>query len=167
MFGGPACGERLRSFQTARKAIIGVLLAVCVGGMALAGCGATDLGGTSGGTVRVVAAEDFWGSIAAQVGGSHVSVTSIITDPNADPHSYEPTSQDARTVAEAQYVIVNGAGYDQWAENLLSGEPGRRAQGAERRRSRRQAGRRQSAPVVQPGLRHRRRQPHPRRLEGA
>ena len=69
--------------------------------------------------MRVVAAEDFWGSIAKQVGGSYVSVTSIITDPNADPHSYEPTAQDARTVAEAQYVIVNGAGYDQWAENLL------------------------------------------------
>jgi zinc/manganese transport system substrate-binding protein len=70
-----------------------------------------------------VAAENFWGSIAAQVGGSHVYVTSIIADPNVDPHSYEPTAADARTIANAQYVIVNGAGYDPWADKLLQANP--------------------------------------------
>src|SRR5579871_6656717 len=49
--------------------------------------------------IRVVAAENFWGSIAAQIGGAHVHVTSIITNPNTDPHSYEPTPRDARTIA--------------------------------------------------------------------
>ncbi len=88
----------------------------------LAGCGSTT-SGQSGGKVRVVAAENFWGSIASQVGGSHVTVTSVIVDPNADPHSYEPTSPDARTVADAQYVIVNGAGYDPWADRLLQANP--------------------------------------------
>ena len=78
---------------------------------------------TTSGVVQVVAAENFWGSIAAQVGGSHVNVTSIINDPNADPHSYEPTSQDARTVADAQYVIYNGAGYDAWMDKLLAANP--------------------------------------------
>jgi zinc/manganese transport system substrate-binding protein len=77
----------------------------------------------SGGVIQVVAAENFWGSIASQVGGSHVNVTSIITNPNADPHSYEPTSQDARTVADAQYVIENGAGYDAWMADLISANP--------------------------------------------
>ncbi len=71
----------------------------------------------------MVAAENFWGSIAAQVGGSHVHVTSIINDPNADPHSYEPVSQDARTIADAQYVIYNGAGYDAWMDKLLAANP--------------------------------------------
>ena len=52
-----------------------------------------------------------------------MQVTSIIVDPNADPHSYEPTAADARTVAEAQYVIVNGAGYDPWADKLLQANP--------------------------------------------
>jgi zinc/manganese transport system substrate-binding protein len=80
-------------------------------------------GGSSGGPIQVVAAENFWGSIVSQVGGSHVQVTSIIVDPNADPHSYEPTTADARTVADAQYVIVNGAGYDPWAEQLLQSNP--------------------------------------------
>ena len=52
-----------------------------------------------------------------------MKVTSIINDPNADPHSYEPTSQDARTVADAQYVIYNGVGYDAWMDKLLAANP--------------------------------------------
>ncbi|MEZ0094922.1 metal ABC transporter solute-binding protein, Zn/Mn family [Streptacidiphilus sp. EB129] len=78
-----------------------------------------------GGTViQVVAAENFWGSIATQLGGSHAHVASIITNPDTDPHSYEPTAGDARTVTTAQYVIVNGIGYDGWADKLLSTNPG-------------------------------------------
>lgn len=93
----------------------------------LAACGTTSqtaTPGSSGGqTIEVVAAENFWGSIASQVGGSHVHVTSIIVDPNADPHAYEPTVGDARTVADAQYVIYNGAGYDPWMDKLLQSNP--------------------------------------------
>ncbi|MGD3108132.1 metal ABC transporter solute-binding protein, Zn/Mn family [Streptomyces sp. YGL11-2] len=81
-------------------------------------------GSGSGKTVQVVAAENFWGSIATQIGGSHVKVTSIITNPDTDPHDYEATSADARTVSSAQYVIVNGVGYDGWADKLLSTNPG-------------------------------------------
>ena len=94
----------------------------------------------SSGVVQVVAAENFWGSIAAQVGGSHVKVVSIITDPNADPHSYEPTSQDARTVADAQYVIYNGVGYDAWMDKLLAANPSASRQELECRRFLRQGG---------------------------
>jgi zinc/manganese transport system substrate-binding protein len=96
---------------------------MCLAVLLLAGCGDSALAGGGAGKVRVVAAENFWGSVAAQVGGSHVSVTSIIVDPNADPHTYPYTAQDARTVADAQYVIVNGAGYDSWAERLLQANP--------------------------------------------
>ena len=95
----------------------------------------------SSGVVQVVAAENFWGSIAAQVGGSHVKVVSIITDPNADPHSYEPTSQDARTVADAQYVIYNGVGYDAWMDKLLGGKSICKQARTEYRRLLRQGGR--------------------------
>jgi zinc/manganese transport system substrate-binding protein len=77
-----------------------------------------------GRTIQVVAAENFWGSIASQLGGSHVKVTSIINNPDADPHSYEPTAADARTVAGAEYAIVNGIGYDVWAPKLLSASQG-------------------------------------------
>jgi zinc/manganese transport system substrate-binding protein len=68
-------------------------------------------------------AENFWGSIATQVGGDRVAVTSIINNPNADPHDYEATAADARVFADAQYVIVNGAGYDAWAQRLIDANP--------------------------------------------
>ena len=76
-----------------------------------------------GGVVRVVAAENFWGSIVAQLGGSYVQVMSIIDRPDADPHDYEPTSAHARAVASAQLVVVNGIGYDTWASKLVAANP--------------------------------------------
>ncbi|MFJ8098080.1 metal ABC transporter solute-binding protein, Zn/Mn family [Streptomyces griseofuscus] len=85
---------------------------------------ATGSGSGSGKTIQVVAAENFWGSIASQLGGSHVKVSSIISNPDTDPHDYEPTAADARTVAGAQYTIVNGIGYDAWADKLLAANPG-------------------------------------------
>src|SRR6266568_298509 len=78
---------------------------------------------TDGGSIQVVAAENFWGSIAAQLGGTRVHVTSVITNPATDPHDYEPTAADARTIAGAQMVIVNGIGYDPWAGKLIAANP--------------------------------------------
>jgi zinc/manganese transport system substrate-binding protein len=69
--------------------------------------------------ISVVAAESSWGSLAAQVGGDLVDVTSIVSNPDADPHDYEPTAEDARTLSTAQYVIFNGVGYDEWARRVL------------------------------------------------
>jgi zinc/manganese transport system substrate-binding protein len=78
---------------------------------------------TGGEPVQIVAAENFWGSIAAQVGGDRVKVTSIINNPDTDPHDYEPKPADARLLARAQYVIVNGVGYDPWANKLVEANP--------------------------------------------
>ena len=72
--------------------------------------------------VQVVAAESTWGSIAAQLGGVHAQVVDIISKPTTDPHDYEPTAADARTVAEAQEVIENGLGYDTWAARLVAAD---------------------------------------------
>jgi zinc/manganese transport system substrate-binding protein len=72
--------------------------------------------------LQVIAAENFWGSLASQLGGSKVHVTSIVSDPNADPHEYESNTSDARAFATANYVILNGAGYDSWANKLLSAD---------------------------------------------
>jgi zinc/manganese transport system substrate-binding protein len=88
--------------------------------VALAGAASASAGGR---VVQVAAAENFWGSIAAQLGGSHVHVTSVITNPATDPHEYEPTAIDARTLAGSQLVIVNGVGYDPWASDLLAADP--------------------------------------------
>ncbi len=85
--------------------------------------GATGSGGTAR-VVDVTAAENFWGSIAAQVGGVHAHVVSIITNPNTDPHAYEPTAIDARTLAESELVVENGIGYDPWVPRLLAADRG-------------------------------------------
>jgi len=97
-----------------------------VGGVAVlttTACGLAAGSSASGGKVEVVAVENFWGSIATQVGGDHAHVTSVIVNPATDPHDYEPTPADARLIAAAKYVIVNGAGYDSWAPKLLAANP--------------------------------------------
>ena len=96
-------------------ALLAVLLSSCGG--------AAEGSGPRAGKLQVVAAENFWGSIAAQLGGSEVQVRSIITNPDTDPHSYDPTAQDARTLAGARLAIVNGVGYDEWASKLLAASP--------------------------------------------
>ncbi len=102
----PAAHAPLLASRTTRLAAR-TAAAVVICSMALAACstaGATAPG-TNGRVVQVVAAENFWGSIAAQIGGRHAHVVSIITNPNADPHIYEPTAADARELAQAQVVI--------------------------------------------------------------
>ncbi|HWF57994.1 MAG TPA: zinc ABC transporter substrate-binding protein [Candidatus Dormibacteraeota bacterium] len=89
----------------------------------LAACGSSPSAATAGGRLNVVAAENFWGDITSQIGGSHVSVTSIITDPNADPHSYETNPRDAAALSGATLVIENGAKYDTFVGKLLSTNP--------------------------------------------
>jgi len=70
--------------------------------------------------IQIVAAENFWGSLVSQIGGTHVQVLSIVSDPNADPHEYESNTENARAFATADYIVVNGAGYDEWADKLIS-----------------------------------------------
>ena len=79
----------------------------------------------AGGHVRidVVAAEDFWGNLAAQLAGNRAIVHSIIVNPGTDPHSYQPNAHDARELAQANLAIVNGVGYDNWAGQLLRASP--------------------------------------------
>ncbi|MCI4338335.1 MAG: zinc ABC transporter substrate-binding protein, partial [Thermoplasmata archaeon] len=74
------------------------------------------------GTIDVVAAENFWGSLISQLGGNRTAVTSILTDPNADPHEYEAGSSTAVAITNAQYIVVNGVGYDDWALSLIAAD---------------------------------------------
>ncbi len=107
------------------RLVAGIVVLLCV--CTASGCGRSgapargSAGG--GGRFEVVAAENFWGSIAAQLAGTRANVTSIIVNPDTDPHSYEPTAGDARTIAGASMAIVNGVGYDSWASRLLAASP--------------------------------------------
>ena len=66
--------------------------------------------------VRVVAAEAVYGDLAKQIGGANVEVTSILANPDSDPHEFEASAKTARELAHAAIVIANGAGYDPWVE---------------------------------------------------
>ena len=70
--------------------------------------------------IQVVAGENFWGNLVSQLGGSRVQVLSVVSDPNADPHEYESNAADAIAISDASYIIVNGAGYDNWALKLIA-----------------------------------------------
>jgi zinc/manganese transport system substrate-binding protein len=70
--------------------------------------------------LNVVAAENFYGDLARQIGGSHVAVTSILSNPDDDPHLFETSPSTARTIADAKVIIYNGADYDPWMDKLLA-----------------------------------------------
>lgn len=95
--------------------------------VALSACGGSSASGGSAPDVKgkftVVAAENFWGSIATQLAGDRATVRSIIVNPDTDPHDYDATPSDARTMATAKLAIVNGIGYDAWASRLLAASP--------------------------------------------
>ena len=74
---------------------------------------------TASGPVPVVAAENFYGDIAQQIGGPGVKVTSVLSNPDQDPHLFEASPSVARGISAARLVIYNGIDYDPWMEKLL------------------------------------------------
>jgi zinc/manganese transport system substrate-binding protein len=75
------------------------------------------------GKIAVVAAENFYGDVARQIGGDRVAVQSIMSNPDQDPHLFETAPGVARQVADARIVVYNGADYDPWMEKLLAAAP--------------------------------------------
>jgi zinc/manganese transport system substrate-binding protein len=75
------------------------------------------------GKIAVVAAENFYGDIARQIGGDRITVVSIMNNPDQDPHLFETTPGIVRQIAGAQLAIVNGANYDPWMEKLIAAAP--------------------------------------------
>lgn len=90
-------------------------------GAALTGCSADSA--SSGGKITVVGAENEYADVAAQLGGSYVEVTSIMSDPNTDPHTFEASASVAKTIAAAQLIVQNGLGYDDFMTKLEKASP--------------------------------------------
>jgi len=117
--------RRLMVLPVAAVAAVAVAVSGCstsAGGSS--GGGGASGGGPGGGTVIQAAASiNAWGSILSQLGGSHVQTTSIITNPDTDPHAYEPTPADGRVIASAKVFVENGIGYDSWADKAVAANP--------------------------------------------
>jgi zinc/manganese transport system substrate-binding protein len=90
--------------------------------LAVSSCAVSPPGGAAR-PLTAVATTSAWGSILSQLGGDLVPTSALITNPNADPHDYEPTPADARALASAGLVVENGVGYDAWAGRVLSASP--------------------------------------------
>ncbi|MFE9444025.1 metal ABC transporter solute-binding protein, Zn/Mn family [Streptomyces sp. NPDC006602] len=94
----------------------------------LAGCGSSSDSGSGGSSsqepaasskVAVVASTNVYGDIVKQIGGAKVDVTSIISDPEQDPHSYEANTQNQLALSKAKVVVENGGGYDDFVDRML------------------------------------------------
>jgi zinc/manganese transport system substrate-binding protein len=86
----------------------------------LTGCGADEGSGATSrsGKVQVVASTDVYGDIVKQVGGDHVDVTAILTNPSQDPHSFEANPQTTLAISKADLIVENGHGYDDYMDTL-------------------------------------------------
>ncbi len=97
-----------------------MVIASLVGIALLSGCSSSAQSAGSTQKVRVVAATDVWGDITAQIAGSRVEITSIINNPDADPHSYEANARNQLALSRAKLVIENGGGYDDFMQRMVS-----------------------------------------------
>ena len=114
--------RRRAATRLAASVLVVFLLAAC-STPAASTPSADPVSGAAGRVIQVVAAENFYGDLASQLGGAHVSVVSILSNPNVDPHEYESNMQTATAVYHAGLVIENGASYDTWMDKLLSASP--------------------------------------------
>jgi zinc/manganese transport system substrate-binding protein len=99
-----------------RKIDVGIAAALVMLGAITNTCAADE-------KIAVVAAENFYGDVARQIGGDTVSVTSVLNSPDQDPHLFETSPSVVRDVAAAQVVVQNGAQYDPWMDGLLKAVP--------------------------------------------
>jgi zinc/manganese transport system substrate-binding protein len=117
----------LEIYVIKQRSVVAVVAAAAVA-CGVAGCstaskGTPGTGSGSGSVLTVAASINAWGSVLAQLGGTHVRETSIITNPATDPHVYEPTPADGRTIADSRLFLENGIGYDPWAAKALAASP--------------------------------------------
>ena len=84
------------------------------------GAASTSAGPCPSTPVTAVAVENFYGDILKQLGGQCVTVTSVLADPSADPHEYQPTANDAKAYQATQFVIENGLGYDDFSDKIIA-----------------------------------------------
>jgi zinc/manganese transport system substrate-binding protein len=107
-----------------RSGLLAALLGALLLATACSGAGGDAPTAARGGhTLTVVASTNVWGDVVSRIAGPGVEVRSILTDPAADPHSYESTPADAAEISGADLVVYNGGGYDEWMTRVLDTDP--------------------------------------------
>jgi len=98
---------------------------------AAAGCGtSTRPAGSPGspgtslpGLINAIGAENEYADVLSQIGGPYVHVSSILNNPNTDPHTFESSPSVAREVSRAELIVQNGVGYDDFMSKIESASP--------------------------------------------
>ena len=119
----PRLPGRLALVQAAaalRRAALPAVAACLALGALLGPCEAAHAADAPGAALPVVAGENFYGDVVKQIGGAYVSVTSILSNPDQDPHLFEASPKTARALQHARLVVYNGADYDPWMTKLLA-----------------------------------------------
>ena len=115
------------SFATPRPALAGALVALA---LAVAGCSGGDNSpadaSSSTALINAVGAENEYANVLGQIGGRYVHVSSILDNPNTDPHTFEASPQVAQEVSSADLIVQNGVGYDSWISRIESASPNAR-----------------------------------------
>ena len=93
-------------------------LTLALGGGLISGCGSPSAAAAAHGRIVAVGAENEYANVISQVGGRYVDVSAVESNPNTDPHTYEASPSVARTVGEAQLVVQNGVGYDEFMNKI-------------------------------------------------
>ena len=107
-----------------QRARIAALVAAGLLGLAVAGCGSTSSAATGGGgVISAIGAENEYADVLGQIGGRYVQVSSILNNPNTDPHTFESSPSVAEEVSAAQLIVQNGVGYDTFMTKIESASP--------------------------------------------
>ncbi len=91
--------------------------------LAAAACTSSAAGTVGSGVIGAVGAENEYANVLAQIGGRYVHVTSVLDNPNTDPHTFEASPQVASEVSGAELIVQNGVGYDSWINRIESASP--------------------------------------------
>lgn len=116
----------MKNWSTKKSKLVGAIAVAAAGALALSGCSSSSETPSASGEncpttpINVVVTTNVWGSITDQLAGTCAKVATVITNPSADPHDFEPTAQTSETFANADLAIVNGLGYDDWADKILA-----------------------------------------------
>jgi zinc/manganese transport system substrate-binding protein len=113
----------MRTCWRARSLAVVVPLGVALLASACSSAPAASSPGSGGGVIVAVGAENEYANVIAQVGGKYVQVSSIMSNPATDPHTFEASASVAREVSHAQLVVQNGVGYDTWANTIENASP--------------------------------------------
>jgi zinc/manganese transport system substrate-binding protein len=101
-----------------------LLASACSSSSATAGAGGGQAAVASAGQITAIGAENEYADVIAQVGGKYVHASSIMSNPNTDPHTFEASPAVARQIAAAKLIVQNGVGYDDWATTIENADPG-------------------------------------------